>query len=196
MIISERSFLNTIFRIASSKKIPTPTPIVEIKRIGRTAFFTCSASTDKSGSATVMRTPITKHTETSNRSLRDLVKPDPTYAPIGVIARSAPRLKSPIPIIKKIALTVKTICSFSEKVTSGVCDTTSTISVMGKTEAKASFSFSKRIFCIAIKYILFLTLLVMPASERAPPFKKNFSIHATARNPHASKITKWTKKSL
>ena len=150
MIIEDKSFLNTIFKIARSKKIPTPTPIVEINKIGRTAFFTCSASTDKSGSATVMSTPITKQTDTRSNRRRDLVRPAPTYVPIGVIARSAPRLKRPIPIIKKIALTVKTICSFSEKVTSGVCETTSTISVMGKTEAKASFNFSKRIFCIAI----------------------------------------------
>ena len=152
MIIRERSFLNTIFKIASTKKMPTPTPIVEINSSGCTAFLTCSASTDKSGSATVMSTPITKHTDTSSKSLRDLVSPAPTYAPIGVMARSAPKLKSPIPTIKKTALIVKTTSSFSEKVTSGVYETNNTISVIGNTEAKASLNFSKRIFCIAVKY--------------------------------------------
>ena len=148
----ERSRLNTIFTMESPRNMPTPMPIVAMSSVGSTAFFTCSASTDKSGSATVMSTPITKHTDTSSSRRRDLARPEPTCSPIGVMARSAPRLNSPMPPIRKTAQIAKTISCLGVSETSGVNDTASTISVTGKTEANASFSLSSKILNIAKQY--------------------------------------------
>ena len=89
-----------------------------------------------------MSTPITKHTDTSSGSLRDLVRPAPTCSPIGVMDRSAPRLKSAIPATRNTAQTPKTTNSFNEKFTRGVNESNSTISVTGKTEENASLVFS------------------------------------------------------
>ena len=152
MIIVDRSRLKTILIMERARNPPTPTPMVAIRRVGSTAARTCSASTDRSGSATVMSTPITKHTETSNCRRRDFARPEPTCSPIGVMARSAPRLKSPIPPIRNTAQMPKTISCLGENWTSGVKDTASTISVTGKTEAKASRNLSQRILNILGKY--------------------------------------------
>ena len=152
MMMVERSRLKTIFIIERAKNPPTPIPMVVISIIGSTAFLTCSASTDKSGSATVMRTPITKHTETSSCRRRDFARPEPTCSPIGVMARSAPRLKSPIPPIRNTAQMPKTISCLGVSWTSGVNDTASTISVTGKTEANASRNLSQRILNIQGEY--------------------------------------------
>ena len=116
--------------------------MVTISNSGCTAFFTCSASTERSGSATVMSTPITKHTDTSSGNLRDLVRPEPTCSPIGVMERSAPRLKSAIPTTRNTAQMQKTTSSFNEKSASGVNESSSTISVTGSTEKNASLVFS------------------------------------------------------
>ena len=179
MMIVERSFLNTILIIESARKQPTPTPIVAIKRVGSTAARTCSASTDKSGSATVMSTPITKHTETSNCRRLDLARPEPTCSPIGVMARSAPRLKSPMPTIKKIAQIEKTTSCLKDNDTSGVHDTASTISVTGKTEPNASFNLSSKILNICGKY--------RKTQENAHFYNYFSEKHATSRHSGASK---------
>ena len=77
--------------------------------------FTWPASTVKSGSAIVINNPIKKQAKTKINTFLDLVSPDPTYFPIGVIAISAPKLNNPIPRIKNRADTINTIISLLEK---------------------------------------------------------------------------------
>ena len=73
--LDESGFLNIIFKIASTRKSPTPTPMVSISAVLFMISFTCPASTERSGSATVIRIPIAKHTERRIMILRSLVKP-------------------------------------------------------------------------------------------------------------------------
>ena len=110
--------------------------------------FTCSASTERSGSAIVMSKPITKHTEISIITFFDLVRPVPTCPPIGVIARSAPRLNSAMPNISPAAEMQKATVSVTERLTRGVKDIISTITVTGRTETTASFNLESKILNI------------------------------------------------
>ena len=112
--------LKTIFNTPINRKSPTPPPTVKISALPFITLATCFASTERSGSATVMSTPIAKQTGKSSFNFLDLVRPVPICSPIGVMARSAPRLKSAIPIIKRTADTTKTTNSVLVKSTSGV----------------------------------------------------------------------------
>jgi len=87
-----------------------------------------------------MNNPTANDTTKSNSKLFYLVRPDPTCVPIGVIARSAPRLNKPIPKTKKSAEIVNTIVSFVLKETNGVIFNNTTIIVIGKMEISASFN--------------------------------------------------------
>ena len=136
-----------IFKIATTRNMPTPSPTVIISSHLLTSpspgimSLTWSASTDKSGSATVISKPIIKQTERSIPTFFDFVRPEPTCPPIGVIARSAPRLKRPIPRISNTAETANAIVSTGCKSTSGVNEIISTITVTGNTDIKDSLSF-------------------------------------------------------
>ncbi len=135
-----------ILSTAMSRNKPTPTPTVTINRVPFITPLTCSASTDRSGSATVISTPIKKQTIRSTAILRDLVRPPPICSPMGVIARSAPRLKSPMPSMRKTAHTQNAPSSAPVKLTSGVAARISTTTVTGSTDINASRSFSRTRF--------------------------------------------------
>ena len=133
--------------MATTRKTPTPIATATIRTIlGMPG--TCSASTWRSGSDIVMKMPTSRLTRMINHTLRDLVTADPTWLPIGVMARSVPRVKSPIPKISRSAPSTKPI---SRLLGTGEMEKQSrkTIPVTGRTEERDSFSFSERIvrFC-------------------------------------------------
>ena len=107
---------------------------------------TWPARTERSGSATVMRRPITKQTLSSTPSFLDLVRPSPMCCPIGVIAMSAPRLKRLMPAISRRAAPAKTRSSCREMSTQGVMASRNTSRLTGTTENRDSLSFSRKDF--------------------------------------------------
>ncbi len=125
-----------------TRKSPTPSPTVIISSVGDITALTCPAKTDKSGSAIVISTPITKLTNIKIKTFLDLIRPEPICSPIGVIAKSEPKLNSPIPKIKKTAETANDTISVVDKSTSGVKEIIKTIAVIGSTEINASLSFN------------------------------------------------------
>ena len=82
--------------------------------------WTCPASTCKSGSAMVISTPSTKQTPSSSPSFFCLDRPEPTWVPMGVMARSAPMLNRPMPRISITAPMVKAASSVRDRSSSGV----------------------------------------------------------------------------
>ena len=71
---------------ATSRNRPTPRPTAAMSTVPFMTALTWPARTERSGSATVMRTPITKQTPSRTPSFLDLVRPSPMCCPIGVIA--------------------------------------------------------------------------------------------------------------
>ena len=96
------------------------------------------ARTERSGSAMVISRPSTKHATSKSHSLRCLDRPEPTWVPIGVIARSAPMLNSPRPTISITALMVKQINSVPVRLNHGVSASRYTIRVIGRADSKDS----------------------------------------------------------
>ena len=86
----------------------------------------------------VTQTPITKHTDKSNLNLPFLGKPEPICSPIGVIAKSAPKLKRAMPKINATAQTANATVSVVVRDTNGVKLNAKTITAMGKTETADS----------------------------------------------------------
>ena len=85
-----------------------------------------------------------------------LGKPEPTCSPIGVMAISAPKLNRAIPRTSSAAHATNTHDSWKEKSTSGVRSNSNTISVTGRTEIAASFSFVNRAFNMEHLFVDFL----------------------------------------
>ena len=133
-----------IFTTPMSSSKPTPTPTVAMRRVPFITAFTCSASTDKSGSAMVMRSPMKKPTDIKTPILLEAVRPWPMYWPMGVMAISAPRLKRPIPSTSRRADAKKTSSSRTEMLTQGVRERPSTNRLTGITERRDSRSFSRK----------------------------------------------------
>ena len=146
MSMDERLLRVIIFIMAMTRNSPTPTPTVAMRRVEFITASTCPARTERSGSAIVISTPMTKHTESSTMSFLDFVRPEPTCSPIGVIARSAPRLKSPIPRMRNTADMPKTALSIPLSGARGVNERMSTMTVIGKTDMKDSRNFRKTLF--------------------------------------------------
>ena len=94
----------------------------------------------------VINIPSTKQTPSSSPSFLCRDKPEPTCVPIGVIARSAPILKRPMPRIKRTALTLKAISSVAEKLNHGSNDTRYTMAVIGNADTNASLIFDQSSF--------------------------------------------------
>ena len=92
----------------------------------------------------VTTTPIKKLTDTTTHSFRDRVIWAPTRSPMGVMAISAPSVKSPMPRINSTA-PIKKASSVSAGTGEIVKLSTTTMAVIGSTEAKASRTFSPRI---------------------------------------------------
>ena len=85
--------------------------------------------------------PTTRLIRAINQSLRDLVIAEPTSLPIGVMARSVPKVKSPMPTTSIIAPMIKE-SKISVGTGTSVEHSTKTIAVIGKTDERDSFSFS------------------------------------------------------
>ena len=132
--------MKTTFIMDNSKNKPTPIPTTAISTVLFITALTWSASTVKSGSATVISKPITKLTNSSRGNLLVLVSPEPICSPIGVIARSAPRLNSPIPKTRNIAETTNVTISRGVAFTTGVKHIIKTMIVTGTTEISDSLS--------------------------------------------------------
>ncbi len=102
---------------------------------------TCPASTWRSGSEMVTMMPMSRLTDTTTHSFRDLVIWAPTRSPMGSMAVSAPRVNSPMPTISSTA-PIRNASSTSVGTGAAVKHRNSTIRVMGSTEARASRTFS------------------------------------------------------
>ena len=93
----------------------------------------------------VIITPMAKHTGMMIFRLRDLVMTTPTRSPSGVIAISVPSVNSAMPNISMIAPITKAIIAPTGS--GAIVDvSSSTMPVMGSTEAIASLSLSRRMF--------------------------------------------------
>ena len=133
---------SSIRSMATTRKKPTPTATARINvMLGMPG--TCSAKTWRSGSDMVMKIPTSRLTSTIIHTLRDLVTAEPTWFPMGVMARSVPRVKSPIP---RISITAPRTKPISRSLGTGemVKHSKKTIPVTGSTEEMDSFSFSIR----------------------------------------------------
>ena len=128
--------------MAITRKTPTPTATAPTSTALGTPG-TCSASTCRSGSDTVTMTPIRKPTITTTHSFRERVMAAPTRSPMGVMAVSAPRENRAMPRIT-ITAPIRKASSVSVGMGAAVKLRTSTITMMGTTEASASRSFSHR----------------------------------------------------
>lgn len=138
----ERLILYRVRSRASTKKIPTPIATIPIStRFGTVA--TWPASTCRSGSAMVMRIPITRVTPHTSQMFFVLGSCAPMPSPIGIMETSVPREKKAIP---KINSTAPRRNSTRVSRGRGITATLSkrTIKVMGSTADRASriFSFS------------------------------------------------------
>ena len=99
---------------------------------------TCPASTCRSGSATVMMTPIKKLMATMTHTFLDRVISLPTASPSGIMDISEPRVNNPIPTISSRLPSKNAIMALLE-IGVIVKHSTSTMAVMGSTEVSDSF---------------------------------------------------------
>ena len=102
---------------------------------------TCSARTCRSGSATVISAPRTKHSRIGRAIPFAFPRDAPIPCPIGVMERSTPSVNIPIPMIRRNAPKEK------RTITPGangaiVTLSSSTMAVMGRTENRDSLIFS------------------------------------------------------
>ena len=95
---------NRMRSIATTRNAPTPTDtaptITPLLMDG-----TCSASTCRSGSDMVIMLPTRKHMSSISQNRLVFVVSEPTYCPMGIMARSAPSVNRPIPAISNSAPT-------------------------------------------------------------------------------------------
>ena len=127
---------------ATTRKKPTPTATARI-RVMLGTEGSCSASTCRSGSAMVMTTPRIKHTSRGRAIRRLLLISTPMPSPMGIMDMSTPRVNSPMPRISRMAPNTNMIMAPS---VSGAMVTlmTSTMAVMGSTDARDSRIFSNK----------------------------------------------------
>ena len=140
---------------------PTPTPTV----ISSTLLLMCgtvSASTCRSGSATVMAKPSKKLTPRMSGRLRVFVSAVPILLPMGVIDCSAPSEKSPMPTVSSTASSRKHSSSAGD-IGATNRHKSSTITTIGSTDSAASRIFSvacDRVFSKSPVFLIPLTSLV------------------------------------
>ena len=143
------NFSFRVFTTEITRNTPTPAATVRMMTISGTAG-TWFASTCKSGSAMVIKAPMRNtmgrmgHTE---RLPRRTTSP-PTLSPMGIMAISAPREKSPIPTTRRMAPSRNII-----RVPTGISGarvklSSSTRAVIGSTEERDSRVFAFRFFRI------------------------------------------------
>ena len=114
---------------------------------------TCSASTWRSGSAMVIMIPKTKPEKMGQTACLDLLISMPMPSPMGVMARSAPRVKIPMPKIRSRAPNRKRT-RVSAATGAIVILSISTIAVIGRTESSDSNIFSLSFFSMCSSFLL------------------------------------------
>ena len=124
----------------TTKKNPTPAATVKMSTRSGTAGV-WRASTCRSGSATVMITPITKQAATMSHSLFERVSCVPTCSPMGIMAMSAPSVKKPMPRMSSAAPARNSI-SVESSMGTTVMPSASTIRVIGMTALSDSWILS------------------------------------------------------
>ena len=141
-----------------TRKIPTPMPTVEMRTMFGTPG-TCSASTWRSGSDSVISIPTTKPIREMTYSLRLHVIAPPTCSQIGVIAISVPSVKSPMPKIKSTAPKMNASSALFD---TGIIkkQIRKTKMVIGKTDESDSLHFSFNKLCRICILPSFSVLLV------------------------------------
>ena len=127
----ERFHPNRMRRNDTTRKNPTPAATVKMSTRSGTAGV-WRASTCRSGSATVMITPITKQAATMSHSLFERVSCVPTCSPMGIMAMSAPSVKKPMPRMSSVESSMGTT----------VMPSASTIRVIGMTALSDSWILS------------------------------------------------------
>lgn len=127
---------------AITKNAPTPTA-TNIMSTLLGIVGTCEAKTVKSGSATVINTPIKNAVIINKSSLREDVSLEPNRSPIVIIDISAPTVNKPIPRMRNTEANKK-----RTKVSGGIGATvklsSKTMPVIGSTDVSASFNLSIR----------------------------------------------------
>ena len=121
---------------AMTRKTPTPSATDQMMTLlGMDG--TCSASTWRSGSATVMSTPMRKLSSTMTEILREEVISLPTYSPRGIMDISEPMVKRAMPRISMMPPTRNAIMALLE---TGVREKHSrvTMPMMGRTDTSDS----------------------------------------------------------
>ena len=148
-----KGILNRIRQMAIIMKMPTPIATASVRTIFGIAG-TCSASTCRSGSARVIIIPKTKPMIIGINALRDLLISIPIPSPMGVMARSAPRVNRPMPNTRSTA-PKRNNTRVPEEMGDMVILSSSTIAVIGSTEESDSMIFSRSNF---LKYTFHLSV--------------------------------------
>lgn len=102
-------------------------------------------------------TPTTKLISKINHTLRERIAEEPTCSPIGVMARSVPRVKSAIPrmsITVPITKAIRRLFGTGEIVKQRI----NTMQATGRTELSDSFAFSYKIVLFCLKIIIHLLI--------------------------------------
>ena len=131
---------NRMRNSAATKNSPTPSATERMSAALGTPG-TCSASTCKSGSETVTITPTKNETSSTTHSFLLRVMAAPTCSPMGVMAKSVPRVNMPMPTTSRAAPTKKASIA-SVGAGASVTHSASTMAVIGSTDASDSFHFS------------------------------------------------------
>ena len=140
----------------SAMKSPTPAPTTARS----TVFSMCgtvSASTCRSGSATVMAKPRRNDTPRISGRFFVLVSAVPIRLPMSVIDCSAPREKSPMPAVRSSA-PMRNVSSRSVRIGTMQRHSITTMQRIGSTDAADSRIFSPstvRVFSMAERLIFF-----------------------------------------
>lgn len=143
---------NFPFRVrATDKTKNTPTPAATVRMITMSGTAgTWLAKTCKSGSAMVMNPPI-KNTKGMMGQMERFpmrTTSPPTLSPMGIIAMSAPREKSPMPNTRRMAPSRNIISVPTGMLGARVKLSSSTMAVMGITEERDSKVFAFKFFRI------------------------------------------------
>jgi hypothetical protein len=135
-----RGTFHTVRRTDTTRNSPTPAATVQMST-GFGIPGTWVASTVRSGSATVTRTPTRKNTAAirDTRLLRASFRPK--ASPIGIMAISAPRVNSPIPTTRSTA-PAKNSSRVSRDTGAAVIARSKMIRLTGNTLDRASWVFS------------------------------------------------------
>lgn len=152
MRIVLRLSLNSILIAAMVSIIPTPRLIVSI-RVVVGMLGICSASTLKSGSATVIMIPIKRITPSIIPIFLLLIRELPSFSPIIIMERSAPNVNRLIPIIRNMELIINEVITLLSRL--NIEDIIVTIIHIGKTIIVVSLKLFFKLSIINYHLLLF-----------------------------------------